>query len=110
LINGPWGDSVEELDWSTGEILNALQHVGLDERTLVVWTSDNGAPRRNLPQGLNTPLAGWGYTRVGLGVEWWCGYTEVRPADLLDITTTICSIDSLYGIILGGKMGFTDYA
>ena len=60
--NGPWGDSVEELDWSTGKILEALKQLGLDERTLVVWTSDNGAPRRNPPQGLNTPLAGWGYT------------------------------------------------
>jgi arylsulfatase A len=60
--NGPWGDSVEELDWSTGRILETLKQLGLDERTLVVWTSDNGAPRRNPPQGLNTPLAGWGYT------------------------------------------------
>jgi arylsulfatase A-like enzyme len=47
--NGPWGDSVEELDWSAGEIVRALQQLGLDERTLIVWTSDNGAPRRNPP-------------------------------------------------------------
>jgi len=60
--NGPWGDSVEELDWSTGEVLDALRQLDLDERTLVVWTSDNGAPRRDPPQGLNGPLAGWGYT------------------------------------------------
>jgi len=60
--NGPWGDSVEELDWSTGEILRAVKQLGLDRRTLVVWVSDNGAPRRNPPQGLNLPLAGWGYT------------------------------------------------
>jgi arylsulfatase A len=60
--NGPWGDAVEELDWSTGEILRVLKELGLDERTLVVWTSDNGAPRRDPPQGLNLPLSGWGYT------------------------------------------------
>jgi arylsulfatase A len=60
--NGPWGDAVEELDWSTGEILHILKELGLDERTLVVWTSDNGAPRRDPPQGLNLPLSGWGYT------------------------------------------------
>ncbi len=59
--NGPYGDSVEELDWSTGEVLAALERLGLDERTLVVWTSDNGAVRRNPPQGSNAPLAGWGY-------------------------------------------------
>ena len=60
--NGLWGDSVEELDWSTGEILRAVKQLGLDNRTLVVWVSDNGAPRRDPPQGLNLPLAGWGYT------------------------------------------------
>ena len=59
--NGPYGDAVEELDWSTGEVLAALQRLGLDERTLIVWTSDNGAPRRNPPQGSNAPLKGWGY-------------------------------------------------
>jgi len=59
--NGPYGDSIEELDWSAGEILAALKRLGLDERTLVVWTSDNGAVRRNPPQGSNAPLKGWGY-------------------------------------------------
>ncbi|MFG0335439.1 MAG: sulfatase, partial [Maioricimonas sp. JB049] len=59
--NGPWGDSVEELDWSMGEILAALKRLDLEENTLVIWTSDNGAPRRNPPQGSNKPLKGWGY-------------------------------------------------
>ncbi|MCH5378301.1 MAG: sulfatase, partial [Planctomycetes bacterium] len=67
--NGPWGDSVEELDWSTGEILAALKRLDLDERTLVIWTSDNGAPRRNPPQGSNLPLAGWGYTTAEGGMR-----------------------------------------
>jgi arylsulfatase A-like enzyme len=49
--NGEYGDSVEELDWSTGEILQTLKRLGLDANTLVLWTSDNGAPRRNPPQG-----------------------------------------------------------
>lgn len=59
--NGPYGDSVEELDWSTGAILQALRDQQLEKRTLVIWTSDNGAPRRNPPQGTNAPLKGWGY-------------------------------------------------
>jgi arylsulfatase A len=67
--NGPWGDSVEELDWSTGQILAALKRLGLDEHTLVIWTSDNGAPRRNPPQGSNLPLAGWGYTTAEAGMR-----------------------------------------
>jgi arylsulfatase A len=59
--NGPYGDSVEEIDWSTGQILAALDRAGLDDRTLIVWTSDNGAPRRNPPQGSNAPWQGYGY-------------------------------------------------
>ncbi len=39
---GLYGDVVQELDWSVGEILTALRKHGLDERTLVVFTSDNG--------------------------------------------------------------------
>ena len=59
--NGPYGDCVEELDWSAGEILKVLAELTLDERTLVIWTSDNGAVRRDPPQGSNAPLRGWGY-------------------------------------------------
>ncbi|HEX4130367.1 MAG TPA: sulfatase [Pirellulales bacterium] len=59
--NGAYGDAVEELDWSTGEIVAALQRLGIDDRTLIVWASDNGAVRRNPPQGSCAPYRGWGY-------------------------------------------------
>ncbi|MCD0463212.1 sulfatase family protein [Roseiconus lacunae] len=36
-------DAIEEVDWSVGEILGELRRAGLDERTLVIFTSDNGA-------------------------------------------------------------------
>ena len=67
--NGPWGDSVEELDWSTGQILDAVKRLGLEDNTLVIWTNDNGAPRRNPLQGSNLPLAGWGYTTAEGGMR-----------------------------------------
>ena len=41
--NSRYGDTVEEIDWSTGEILAALKKSGVDKNTLVVFTSDNGA-------------------------------------------------------------------
>lgn len=41
--NSQYGDVVEELDWSVGQILETLSGLGLDSRTLVVFTSDNGA-------------------------------------------------------------------
>lgn len=39
---GLYGDVVETIDWSTGEILGTLERLGLDENTLVIFTSDNG--------------------------------------------------------------------
>lgn len=56
---GPYGDVVEEIDWSVGRILKALEEEAIDEHTLVVFTSDNG-PWLDLPERM---LAG--------GVESW---------------------------------------
>jgi len=39
---GPYGDVIEEIDSSTGAILDTLDELGLDDRTLVLFTSDNG--------------------------------------------------------------------
>jgi arylsulfatase A-like enzyme len=39
---GIYGDVMMEIDWSVGQILEALKANGLDEKTLVVFTSDNG--------------------------------------------------------------------
>jgi arylsulfatase len=41
-LRGKYGDVVEELDWSVGEILNALEKNNLSEKTLVIFASDNG--------------------------------------------------------------------
>jgi arylsulfatase len=39
---GPYGDVVEELDWSVGEILKAVKDADLEADTLVLFLSDNG--------------------------------------------------------------------
>lgn len=39
---GLFGDVVMEVDWSVGQILSALKQNGIDEQTLVVFTTDNG--------------------------------------------------------------------
>jgi arylsulfatase A-like enzyme len=59
--NGDYGDAVEELDWSTGEIVAALKRHQIDKHTLIVWTSDNGAVQRQPPQGSSAPYRGFGY-------------------------------------------------
>lgn len=39
---GLFGDVIEEIDWSVGRILETLKRLDLDERTLVIFASDNG--------------------------------------------------------------------
>ena len=41
--SGLLGDAIEELDWSVGQIMQTLKELQLDEKTLVIFTSDNGA-------------------------------------------------------------------
>ncbi|MFT3920902.1 MAG: sulfatase-like hydrolase/transferase [Myxococcales bacterium] len=40
------GDTIEEIDWSVGQIMQTLKSEKLDEQTLVIFTSDNGPARR----------------------------------------------------------------
>jgi arylsulfatase A len=39
---GRYGDVVQELDWSVGEVLKSLEYIGAARNTLVIFTSDNG--------------------------------------------------------------------
>jgi arylsulfatase A-like enzyme len=62
---GIYGDAVEEIDWSTGRIVDTLKAAGIDRRTLVVFTSDNGPW---LPFGSHAGSAG--PLRAGKGTTW----------------------------------------
>lgn len=100
--NGPFGDSVEEIDWSTGQIMAAVKELGLDDDTLVIWMSDNGAPRRNPVQGSNLPMGGWGYTtseggqRVPCVMRWPgkipAGVTQSEMATSMDLFATFAKL------------------
>ena len=39
---GMYGDVIAEIDWSVGRILATLKRCGIDDKTLVIFTSDNG--------------------------------------------------------------------
>lgn len=70
--NGAYGDAIEEIDWSVGEILQALQDMGIKENTMVVFTSDNGSPlgrAGSSGRGSNEPLSGSGYTTMEGGMR-----------------------------------------
>ena len=68
---GTYGDAVEELDWSVGEVLATLRKEGLEKNTLVFFTSDNGP-------WLTMNLAGGssGLLRDGKGSTWEGGMRE----------------------------------
>ena len=61
---GEYGDAIQELDYGVGRIMDSLKELGLDDETIVVYTSDNGrGPGRNKTQ----PLIG------GKITTWECG-------------------------------------
>ncbi len=62
---GIYGDAVEELDWSVGEILDAVRSSSGKDRTLIVFTSDNGPWLTMGNQGGNA-----GPLRDGKGSTW----------------------------------------
>jgi arylsulfatase A len=62
---GLYGDVVEEIDDSTAKILATLKELGLDDSTLVIFTSDNGPW---LPYGVDAGSAG--PLRGGKGSDW----------------------------------------
>ena len=107
--NGPWGDSVEELDWSTGQILDKLVELGIDKNTVVVWTSDNGTPMaRNVTspsRGTNKPLFGRGYTtaegafRVPT-IMWWPGKIPAGTT-CSELSTTMDLLPTFAGLAGG---------
>jgi arylsulfatase A-like enzyme len=61
----PYGDSIEEIDWSVGQVVDRLASLGLEKDTLVIYTSDNG-PRGN-DGGAATPYRGrkWSFLDGG---------------------------------------------
>ncbi len=103
--HGLFGDWVEELDWSVGQIFETLRQLGLDKNTLVIFTSDNGgAPRHG---AINTPLRGGkastfeGGMRVPT-IAWWPGRI---PADTeTDAVTSMMDILPTLTKLAGGKL------
>jgi arylsulfatase A len=87
---GIYADVIEELDWSVGRILQTVRELGLSQKTLVVFTSDNGATGGKGRS--NGPLRGakgstWEGGQREPCVVWWPGHVPAgRACDELATT------------------------
>ncbi len=91
------GDTIEEIDWSVGQIMSTLKELHLDSKTLVIFTSDNGPAKRAAP-----PFQGNKGTNFEGGVREPCmmrwpgripaGTTCNQIAGNIDILPTVASL------------------
>jgi arylsulfatase A len=100
---GLYGDVIQEIDWSVGEVLKAIKDAGVEKNTLVIFTSDNGPW---LSYGNHAGSAG--PLREGKGTVWeggvrtpfvarWpgkipAGSVQTEPAMTLDLLPTVAKI------------------
>lgn len=85
--NGRYGAMVEELDWSTGEIVKTLQNEGQLANTIFIVTADNGAPppRTSTSHGSNAPYPDrvrWNASEGGFHVPLVVSWPDQMPAGL----------------------------
>ena len=96
--NGNYSDWVEEVDWSVGRVLDTVRELGLDSRTLVLFTSDNGGT----PRAVNAPLRGFKTTTWEGGmrvptIAWWPGVIPAGTstdaiAGMFDVLPTLVKL------------------
>ena len=67
--NGDWADALAEMDYRTGQILDAIKEAGIEDNTLVIFTSDNGPEATDPWQGANGPWRGTYFTAMEGGIR-----------------------------------------
>ena len=91
---GPYGDTVEEMDFHVGRLLDHLKKLGAEKDTLVIFTSDNGPWNLSRGRGGSAlPLRGSKFSTYEGGhrvpcVMWWPG-TIPADTDSAEIITTL---------------------
>jgi arylsulfatase A len=95
-----FGDVMEELDWSVGEVLKAVKEAGIEQNTLVIFTSDNGAH-----QGSAGPLRGKKATVYEGGyrvpcIARWPG--KIKPGTVSDEVTATLDLLPTFARLAGG--------
>ncbi|MFN0078344.1 MAG: sulfatase [Prosthecobacter sp.] len=98
---GLYGDAVMELDWSVGQVLAKLKELGLDDNTLVMFSSDNGATFGGSTGGLRG-MKGSTYEggfRVPMIARWPghipAGHVSAQPAVMMDLFATALKVANI---------------
>ena len=92
-LAGIYGDVIEEIDWSVGQIIETLKEQGIAENTLVVFTSDNGPWHIFKTHGGSSGLlqgAKGGTFEGGMReptVMWWP--ENIKPGVVMEMGTTM---------------------
>lgn len=103
---GLYGDVVEELDWSVGQIFKTLKDLKLDKNTVVIFTSDNGPWLTQKERGGSAGLLFEGKGSAYEGgmrvpaIAWWPGNIKpnqvcASPATSMDLYPTLADIASV---------------
>ncbi len=98
-----YGDIIQEIDWSVGEVLAKLKALGIDDETLVVFSNDNGPWLSKLvDSGVSLPLRDGKFSVYDGGVRMPCiarwpgripsGRVENRPAIMVDWFPTLVKL------------------
>ncbi len=104
---GRYGDVIEEIDWSVGQIMEAVREEGIDGETLIVFTSDNGPWTMFGPHGGTArPLRGekgtsWeGGFRVP-GIFRWPG--QIEPGEVDELAANL-DLYATFSALAGGGL------
>lgn len=106
---GAYGDFVQETDWAVAEIMKAIADAGIEQNTLIIFTSDNGSPGQdgtNMSGAMNSVLQYGHFPNHpfrGMKTDLWEGGHHVPfivkwPGKIMPNTTnttTICHTDFL---------------
>ena len=108
---GPYGDAIMELDYRTGEILDAIKAAGIEDNTIVIWVSDDGAsPHTGTVQDIGGFNGMWvgdlgdgreGALRTPAMIKW---PGKIKPHGKSDGMVSIHDFYTTLGSIIGAEI------
>ena len=100
--NGDWADCLAEMDYRTGQILDAIKDAGVEDNTIVIFTSDNGPEATHPWEGDSGPWRGTYFTameaslRAPFTIRWPgkipAGRVSNEIVHIVDLFTTLARV------------------